>query len=163
MRYAAFQSHLWNELLRRLLRRKIGKLEEVAGSEGGYLFWRSLDPDVLGYLGGLEIPTAAAKTDFRDELTAELHADILREAGLSAGAFRTKELRRVSFRSFMRKALLLPRDLKIVEGGRDELNAGRKKLALTFSLPRGGYGTMLIKRLGLAFSPAEKAKNADSR
>jgi tRNA pseudouridine13 synthase len=150
MRYAAFQSHLWNELLRRLLRLKIEALEEVRGSDGAYLFWRSLDPGTLGYLAALEIPTAAAKPGFRDDLTATFYADILREAGLSPGAFRTKELRRVSFRSFLRRALLLPHDLKIIKSDRDELHPGRKKLTLSFSLPRGAYGTMLIKRLGLA-------------
>lgn len=149
MRYAAFQSHLWNELLRRLLRQKIAALEEVKRSEGGYLFWRSLDSGSLSYLGDLEIPTAAAKPDFRDEITATIYADILREAALQPGAFRTKELRRVSFRPFLRKALLLPRDLKIVESGDDGLHPGRKKLTVSFSLPRGAYGTMLIKRLEL--------------
>lgn len=149
IRYAAFQSHLWNELLRRLLRRKTDQLEEVPGRAGSYLFWRSLDPRSLDYLRSLEIPTAAAKTDFPDDLTAEIYADILGEAGLKPGAFRTKELRRVSFRSFLRPALLLPRDMKIVGSGDDELHAGRKKLTLSFSLPRGAYGTMLIKRLGL--------------
>ena len=149
MRYAAFQSHLWNELLRRLVRRKIGEIEEVRGSDGPYLFWSGLDSATMSYLDSLEIPAAAAKMEFRDELTAAIHADILREAGLKPGDFRTKELRKVSFRSFMRKPLLLPRDLKILESGGDELHAGRKKLTVSFSLPRGAYGTMLIKRLGL--------------
>ncbi len=149
MRYAAFQSHLWNELLRRLVRRKIGALEAVRGSDGPCLFWRGLDPATMSYLEALEIPAAAAKMEFQDELTAAIHADILREAGLKPGDFRTKELRKVSFRSFLRKALLLPRDLKILESGGDEIHPGRKKLTISFSLPRGAYGTMLIKRLGL--------------
>jgi tRNA pseudouridine13 synthase len=154
MRYAAFQSHLWNELLRRLVRQKIGALEEVKGIDGPYLFWRNLDSGTISSLEALEIPAAAAKMEPQDELTAAIHADILREAGLKPGEFRTKELRRVSFRSFLRKALLLPSDLKILESGADELHPGRKKLTFSFSLPRGAYGTMLIKRLGLEF-PAD--------
>ncbi len=152
MSYAAFQSHLWNELLRRLLRQKVDSIQEVEGSEGSYLFWRNLDSCSLSYLGALEIPTAAAKTEFKDGITAAIYADILREAGLRPGAFRTKELRRVSFRSFLRKAMILPPDLKILESGDDELNPGRKKLTVSFTLPRGAYGTMLIKRLGLGFT-----------
>ena len=42
MRYAAYQSHLWNDLLRRLIRLKIESPDEVPGREGGYLFWREL-------------------------------------------------------------------------------------------------------------------------
>lgn len=149
MRYAAFQSHLWNELLRRLLRRQTGPLEEVEGRAGSYLFWRSLDPETLSYLGAIKIPAAAANLNFPDDVTAEIYTDILREAGLRPGWFRTKELRRVSFRTFPRPALLLPQDLKSVEDGSDELHRGKKKLTVSFSLPRGAYGTMLIKRLAL--------------
>jgi tRNA pseudouridine13 synthase len=29
----------------------------------------------------------------------------------------------------------------------DELNAGKRKLILTFDLPRGSYATMLVKRV----------------
>jgi len=151
MRYAAFQSHLWNELLRRLLRKRVGALEEVNGRDGNYLFWRRLDADLLGHLGPLEIPTAAANPSFPDELTASLYAGIVEEEGLRPGLFRTKELRRVGFRSFKRRALLIPRDLRVLEKGEDDLRAGKKKLAISFSLPRGAYGTMLIKRLELDF------------
>ncbi|OGD19327.1 MAG: hypothetical protein A2W03_18540 [Candidatus Aminicenantes bacterium RBG_16_63_16] len=157
MRYAAFQSHLWNEVLRRMLRLKIKDLEEVKGTEGSYLFWRRLDSGALDWLGTLEIPTAAAKTEFRDDITAAIYADILREAGLRPGAFRTKELRRIGFRSFLRKAMILPEGLKILDSGADDLNPRRKKVRLSFTLLRGAYGTMLIKRLGLAFPAGRKA------
>lgn len=149
MRYAAFQSHLWNELLRRLIRLKIKALEEVKGQEGSYLFWRRLDADSLGYLQALEIPTAAASPEFPNELTASLYAEILAEKELRPGMFRTKELRRVGFRSFMRKALLLPGDLRVLDSAEDDLHPGREKLTISFSLPRGAYGTVLIKRLEL--------------
>jgi tRNA pseudouridine13 synthase len=33
------------------------------------------------------------------------------------------------------------------EAGDDELNRGRRKLALHFELPRGCYATMVVKRL----------------
>ena len=33
--------------------------------------------------------------------------------------------------------------------GVDDLHPGRRKITLSFSLPRGAYGTMLIKRLSL--------------
>ena len=149
MRYAAFQSHLWNELLRRLLGRKIEKLEGVEGREGSYLFWRRLPASALAYLRRLELPTAAATVDLPDELTASLYGEVLEEKGLSPGMFRTKDLRRVGFRSFKRSALLMPEGLRVLEAGDDELNPGKKKWVVSFALPRGAYGTMLIKRLEL--------------
>jgi len=149
MRYAAYQSHLWNELLRRLIKQKVRNPEEVPGREGGYLFWHEIEAETLSYLSALEIPTAAAKMDFADGLTRSLFGDILKEKSLTFGSFRTKALRKVYFRSFQRKALIVPEDLQAVGAGNDELHPGRKKWTISFVLPRGSYGTMLIKRLVL--------------
>jgi tRNA pseudouridine13 synthase len=149
MQYAAFQSHLWNELLRRLIKRKVRYPQEVPGREGGYLFWHDLSPEALVYLGSLEIPTAAAKMDFADDLTHSLFEDILKKKSLTLGSFRTKALRRVYFRSFLRKALIIPEDLQAIGEGNDEFHPGKKKWTISFVLPRGSYGTMFIKRLAL--------------
>jgi len=149
MRYAAYQSHLWNELLRRLIKRKDKKPKEVPGREGRYLYWGELEAEAFSYLSGLEIPIAAARMDFGDDLTRSLFNDILKGKNLTLGSFRTKALRKVYFRSFQRKALIIPEDLQTLGIGNDELHPGKKKWTLSFVLPRGSYGTMLIKRLTL--------------
>jgi tRNA pseudouridine13 synthase len=87
--------------------------------------------------------------DFADGLTRSLFGDILKEKSLTLGSFRTKALQKVYFRSFQRKALIVPEDLQAVGAGNDELHPGRKKWTISFVLPRGSYGTMLIKRLVL--------------
>jgi len=149
MQYAAYQSHLWNELLRRLIKLKVRNTELVPGREGRYLFWHEAEAEPLSYLSSLEIPTAAAKMDFADDLTRSLFDDILKEKGLTLGSFRTKALRKVYFRSFRRKAVVIPESLQAIGVGNDELNPGKMKWAISFVLPRGSYGTMLIKRLVL--------------
>ena len=149
MRYAAYQSHLWNELLRRLIKLKVRNTELVPGREGGYLFWHETEAETLSYLSTLEIPTAAAKMDFADDLTRSLFDDILMEKGLTLGSFRTKALRKVYFRSFRRKAVVIPERLQAIGVGNDELHPGKIKWTISFVLPRGSYGTMLIKRLVL--------------
>jgi tRNA pseudouridine13 synthase len=149
MQYAAFQSHLWNESLRRLIRLKVKNRLERPGREGGYLFWGDLDNESFSYFNTLEIPTAAAKMVFVDHLSRSLFENLLKEKELSSGLFRTKALRRVYFRSFQRKALVFPGELRLLSSGEDELYPGKKKWAISFFLPRGSYGTMLIKRLSL--------------
>jgi tRNA pseudouridine13 synthase len=149
IRYASYQSHLWNELLRRLIQLKIGNTEEVPGREGGYFFWKDLSPGSLGYFSSLEVPTAAAKMRFSDELTRSVFGAILSEKGLTLGAFRTKALHRVYFRSFQRKALIIPEDVEVFGAGTDELHPGKRRWKVGFTLPRGSYGTMLVKRLVL--------------
>jgi tRNA pseudouridine13 synthase len=149
MLYAAFQSHLWNESLRRLIRLKVKSSLEAPGREGGYLFWRDLDYEAFSFFQTLEIPTAAAKMAFIDHFSRSLFEDILKEKGLSPGLFRTKALRRVYFRSFQRKALVFPAELRLLSSGEDERHPGKKKWTISFFLPRGAYGTMLVKRLSL--------------
>jgi tRNA pseudouridine13 synthase len=149
MRFAAFQSHLWNESLRRMIRLKVRNGIEVPGREGGYLFWRDLDAESYSYFHALEIPTAAAKMVFPDPAGRSLFEAILREKELSPGLFRTKALRRAYFRSFQRKALVSPAELRLLSSGEDELHFGKKKTTISFFLPRGSYGTMLVKRLSL--------------
>lgn len=149
--YASYQAHLWNELLRRLIRARVkSPLLSVAGKEGGYLFWRQMEAETTAYFSSLQLPNAARTMEFPDELSRSVFEEILKEKGLTYSSFRTKALRLVSFRSFLRPAALFPSDLEVVESSDDELYPGKKKLTLSFSLGRGSYGTMLIKRLTIS-------------
>lgn len=147
MAYAAFGSHLWNELLRRLLREKIKDLHAVQAESGIYLFWKTLDEETFNYLRELKLPTPAAKMQFPDELSRTLYLRILEENNLKFSSFRTRALSRVFFRSFQRKVLLYPENLEIVEIKEDELHPKRKAIVLSFTLPRGAFATMLVKRI----------------
>ena len=149
MLYSSFQSHLWNELLRRLIKEKVKDFEEIKGSEGSYLFWKRLDDSAFFYFSNLELPTSSAKMEFPDDLTHSRYEEILKERNLKKSSFRTEILTRVYFKSFMRKAVIIPGDIKIIDKGKDELHQGKMKMTISFFLPRGSYGTMLIKRLSL--------------
>jgi len=147
MAYAAFGSFLWNELLRQLLREKIKDLKEVQAESGIFLFWKRLDDKTLNYFENLKLPTPAARMQFPDDLTRELYLRLLEENNLKFSTFRTRALSRVFFRSFQRKVLLYPENLESIETKEDELHSGKKALVLTFSLPRGAFATMLVKRI----------------
>ncbi|NPV83606.1 MAG: tRNA pseudouridine(13) synthase TruD [Candidatus Aminicenantes bacterium] len=147
MAYAAFGSHLWNELLRRLLKELITDLREVQAESGLFYFWKTLDQPVINYLQDLKLPTPSAKMEFPDERSRNLYIKILEENNLRFASFRTRALSRVFFRSFQRKVLLFPEGLEIVDRKEDELHPGRKALVLSFSLPRGAFATMLVKRI----------------
>jgi tRNA pseudouridine13 synthase len=151
MLFAAFQSHLWNETLRRLIRMKVDTVKEISGKEGAYLFWQEIDDRALSYLREVEIPTAATKMNFPDDLVRSIYEQILKEKALGPGSFRTKALRRVYFRCFRRKALVTPGDFRLFGREEDEIHPGKKKLTVSFFLPRGSYATMLIKGLTLAW------------
>jgi hypothetical protein len=57
-----------------------------------------------------------------------------------------------------RDAFVKPADVGEVRIEPDEINGGRVKATLSFSLPRGSYATMLIKRL---FAPSYYDRGAD--
>jgi tRNA pseudouridine13 synthase len=149
MRYSSFQSHLWNELLRAIIRETVASPVSVPGVEGEYLYWgRNQAPAAAG-LRTLDLPTCAARMEFSDDRSRDLFAAILRGRNLKFGDFRTRALHRVYFKSFPRPAAIVPENPVILETGIDELNRGRRRLTLSFSLPRGSYATILIKRLCL--------------
>ncbi len=147
MAYSAFGSHLWNELLRRLLRKLSIELEEVQAESGIFYFWRKLPSEVFEYLRDLKLPTPAARMNFPDELSRQLYLEVLEENNLKFSTFRTRALSRVYFRSFQRRVLLYPQDLEILDTKPDELHPKKQALVLSFSLPRGAFATMLVKRI----------------
>jgi tRNA pseudouridine13 synthase len=149
MRYSSFQSHLWNELLRRLVRDLVPDAAAVAGAEGDYLFWRTLDEPAEAALRDLSLPTAAPHMVFPDERTEVLFEAILRERGLRRSEFRTRALRKVYFKSFLRRVVVHPENLEMRGAGPDDLHPGRRLIELSFALPRGAYATMVVKRLML--------------
>ncbi|MEK6636046.1 MAG: tRNA pseudouridine(13) synthase TruD, partial [Planctomycetota bacterium] len=60
--------------------------------------------------------------------------------------FNIRKIRQAFFKGIERKAVVIPEELS-VDYSDDEIYTGREKLVLRFFLPRGSYGTMLIKRL----------------
>jgi tRNA pseudouridine13 synthase len=125
---------------------------DYPGREGPYLFWLDgREPDRSG-LRTLRLPTAAVKMEFPDGDSETLFEELMREKSLTRSAFRTRELRRVRFQSFLRPAAVRPENFEVLDRGGDELHPGRKKIALRFDLPRGSYATILVKRLSLASS-----------
>lgn len=145
--FAAYQSFLWNELLRKILLDLRLDLAAVPGVAGPYLFYRRLERKELNYLKSLVLPLAASRMTFVDARSEQLFAAILEERGLKRSDFNLRKLRQAFFRSIPREAVVFPDDLCLDPAEPDELYPGKQKIRLSFRLPRGSYGTMLIKRL----------------
>lgn len=149
MQYAAYQAHLWNEVLRRYVRAEVPAAAAVAGAAGDYLFWRSLDRPAESLFAGLTIPTPAVKMDLGEARLRSMYDDLFRELGLRPADFRTRALRQVYFKSFPRRALVYPEKVEILGEETDDLHSGRRSFSLAFELPRGSYATVVVKRLTL--------------
>ena len=150
---SAFQSHLWNRMLAKWLRDHL-RQEQLFDFElcmGPAPMHRQLEPGQRAELGDLQLPmpTARGTADPADPHTTLMQA-ILDEEGLTRDQLRVKGLREVFFSRGERAGLCLPSTLHY-KSEADDQNEGRQKLLLGFDLPRGSYGTLIVKRLASFF------------
>ncbi len=162
--FSAYQSHLWNELLRKIIhaitngnqnnlpaqdtsKRSGGAhLKSSKGIAGSYLFLSHSDDKITAYLGSLVIPMPASNIKMPDAFTKTLYSEVLKTHEIKAHMFNTKKIRDGFFKGIERRAIVVPEDL-VVDYSKDEIYTGNKKLILNFFLTRACYGTMLIKRI----------------
>ncbi len=147
----AYQSFLFNEILTGVLerlRRDVGfPALRHRTRWGELLFPESLPDELLGRLRGLQLPVPGWDTVIADPLAAEAADAVLEREGLRLADLRVRQLPRMGVHGIARPALLLPERLEVRARGDDDLYPGRSKLTLAFALPRGGYATLLVKRL----------------
>ena len=141
---SAYQSWLWNRALAEILREIPGAFE-VEYAAGRHVFYGSIDAATHDRLAELVIPLATASQKF-EGAAADVMARIFADEKIEPRMFRMKKLRETFFGKGLRDAIVAPAGLKAVPGD-DELNAGRRKLTLSFELPKGSYATILVKRL----------------
>lgn len=147
MFFSAFQSYLWNELAERVFKAyHSGTLLRYKGIYWEYLFYRSLHKKSSSYLTELLLSTASQNAKMPDALTENLYTEILNEHQLQPSSFNLRKIKAAFFKSNPRALVIVPA-ISHAEVEDDELYNGKKKLSLEFKLPKGSYGTMLIKRL----------------
>lgn len=147
---SAFQSRLWNLQLAALLREVLpaDALLAMDRKAGELLFFRSLDPAVRDRLRATALPLPSARTRLPEGPDRERLDRVLASEGLQLRSLRIKHPKDSFFSKGDRAALFLPTDLKCAEA-EDELYPGRRRMDLSFDLPRGCYATILIKRISL--------------
>lgn len=143
---SAYQSFLWNELVKRIILSRAECFLTYKGAVSDYIFYDNIKEKDLEYLKGLYLPTPDSKTKMPDEWSQSIYNKILEENGIKFSVFGNMKTRQAFFKSFRRKAALFPENFSfgILD---DEVYKDRKKLILKFIIPKGSYGTMLIKRL----------------
>jgi tRNA pseudouridine13 synthase len=147
MRFSAFQSFLWNEVVRRLLKELLpGALSGCPGEAGAYSFYDDITNEQFFYLKNMEIPLAAANARMPDPRTERIYRNLLEEQGVRPAMFNIRGMRQAFFKASPRRAVIVPEAFSAAAGP-DETAAGRRKLQVRCELPRGSYGTILLKRL----------------
>lgn len=145
---SAFQSHLWNQLLARLLTEVVPAEQrfDVSLRTGNVPFLRTLEPHQAAVLQEAELPLPSARLHLPPGPELDRIEQVVQQHGLELRELRVKHPRDSFFSKGSRKALISIGHLEH-EAAPDDLYPGRHKLALGFDLPRGSYATMLVKRI----------------
>jgi tRNA pseudouridine13 synthase len=130
----AYQSYLWNETLAQYL--KNGK--KVKYSQGEFVFSK----EKLN----LKIPLIGFASSISKELQPIIE-EIMQKEKLNYLDFVIKQIPELSLEGELRNAFIDVNDLIISKEQEDELNEGKKKVKISFSLGKGSYATMVVRKI----------------
>jgi tRNA pseudouridine13 synthase len=150
----AYQSFLFNELLAGLVAREAGRrgfvTRDLRYNVGAFVFPVDLDDDSRAALVERVLPVPGYDTLVDDPEVREVLDGVLEREGIGLADLRARQLPRVSAHGVERAAWVRPGDLSSGQPVDDERYPGKLRLDLAFTLPRGSYATLLVRRLALA-------------
>lgn len=117
---AAYQSFLWNEAA-----------VELSG--------KGNCPEKL--------PLVGFETEFEDEKIEEIFVSLLKKDKITFRDFIIRQIPFTSIEGSKRDVFAFADNFKILDSEEDELNEGKKKIKINFTLPNGCYATVFIKFL----------------
>jgi tRNA pseudouridine13 synthase len=146
---SAYQSFLWNQVLAAWLGRHLppADLGTVELKLGRVPVPLRVPDAVRAEWDGLSLPLPSARVKPEPGAAwAGLAEEVLRAEGLTLAGLKVKGMQKPFFGKGDRAGCVRPANLSHADAA-DDLNPGRRKLTLTFDLPRGSYATMLVKRV----------------
>ncbi len=138
----AYQSYLFNECLKEFL--EYGKTVDY--SLGEFVFTKDKQNK------DLELPLIGfASEELENEENKEIIKIIMQKEGINYNDFIIRQIPELSCEGELRECFVEVKDLIINELEEDELNQNMKKIMVSFTLPKGSYATMVIRKM-FAFS-----------
>jgi tRNA pseudouridine13 synthase len=149
MALTAYQSHLWNRVACSITANASEETIEMPGLAGPYVFPMRWRPGAEAGARRLEIPLPGPRMKWIHPELARAYVETLERAGLSEDSFTRIGLPGASVRAVPRDYLTRPARLRVTHVGPDEMNPGSSRCTVSFGLPRGAYGTMVVRRLAV--------------
>jgi tRNA pseudouridine13 synthase len=143
------QSFVWNEGAKRYLAGRVAAAELIGlrYQAGALTFPRSLPRALRDELWSKSFPLLAPDSTFDDERVREAALGALRIQGLRLEDLRVPETRQLFFKHEERPLFVVPGKLRMSDPRPDEVNRGRRKVNLSFTLPPGAYATLVVRRV----------------
>jgi tRNA pseudouridine13 synthase len=144
----AWQSHLWNRAVSRLVTREFQASARVVveSAEGELACWRVPPGAAFGAEATFRLP-GAGLDDVRDERQRALLADALAEHRLVPSRFRIEGLAGFVLKGEDRRLVLRPDKLRSSAPRAPRAGERGASVELCFELPRGAYATLVVRRL----------------
>ncbi len=144
-----YQSWLWNEGVRQFLRDVVGAphLVSIRYQAGSLVFPRELDGDQARRLKGVTFPLLGPTSTFQDPQIQRAALAVLKRDDMTLASLAVPGTPEIHFDHEERPLFSHPGRLTLGEARPDELNKGRLKLNVAFTLPPGAYATLVVKRL----------------
>jgi tRNA pseudouridine13 synthase len=152
---SAWQSALWNRLLSRFLEvacpgQVLPRIKLTCGSVALPVLQ---DPLTASAWLDQQLPLPSARIDRPEGSVGDLLDQVLAEEHVELRGIRVKYPRDSFFSKGSRRIWIVPANPESAEAA-DELYPGRRKIQLSFELPRGSYATMLVKRVTECSQPS---------
>jgi len=155
------QSFVWNEGVKRYLGARVPATEQIGlrYQAGALTFPRALPRALKDELWSKSFPLLAPDSTFEDDLVRDSALGALRTQGLRLEDLRVPDTRQLFFKHEERPLFVVPGRLRMNEPRLDELNRGRFKINLSFTLPPGAYATLVVRRV-LWFAAESRGSDA---
>ncbi|ACX73032.1 tRNA pseudouridine synthase D TruD [Methanocaldococcus vulcanius M7] len=157
---SAYQSYLWNECIKELLKEYIPKEDRVYYEYecGSLLFYKKLDENSLNYLKNLKFPMISPEAHY-SEKEQKIIERVLKKENIKIEDLQKEDLKILgNFVRGERDVISIPKNLKIGDIVEDDLVKGKYKITLTFELKKGSYATIIIKRAFLGIKNKKRKK-----
>ena len=161
-----YQSWLWNEGVRQFLKDVVGiqRLVSIRYQAGSLVFPRELDGETARRLDRMSFPLLGPDSTFTDpQVEKAAMAPLLREE-MTLASLAVPKTPEIHFDHEERPLLSHPGRLTVGDTRPDDLNEGRFKVNVAFTLPPGAYATLVVKRLfWWTLEPGAEKKAAAAR
>jgi tRNA pseudouridine13 synthase len=143
------QSYVWNEGVKRYLGARVPAAEMIGlrYQAGALTFPRALPRELREELWAKTFPLLAHDSKFDDPLVERSAIGALRSQGLALSDLRVPETPQLFFKHEERPMFVVPGKLRVHPARPDEVNRGRMKVNLSFTLPPGAYATLVVRRV----------------
>ncbi len=144
-----YQSWLWNEGAKQYLRDLVGiaRLVAIRYQAGTLLFPSALDGAEADLLRRRTFPLLAPGSRIDDPRIRAAALSVLAREGQTLESLRVPGTSQIHFDPEERPLLVFPGKLAVGDARPDELNPGRSRVNVAFTLPPGAYATLIVKRL----------------